>query len=306
MFIHKPVMCAEVLQYLKPVSGDVVIDCTIGEGGHAQFLLEAIAPDGRLIGIDRDEDALLAAKENLKRFAAPHTLIHDNFRNIRRIVAQLGIKEVNGILFDLGVSSFQLDTPERGFSIRLDARLDMRMDQYDNVSAFDLVNKLPLFEIKRILKEYGEERWADRIANAILKIRRKEPIGTTGQLRGIVLNAIPYKGRTGRIDPATRTFQAFRIAVNRELEALEEAVKEAVPILKERGRICVISYHSLEDRIVKNQFKRFYQEGILTILTKKPVRAGDDEITRNPRARSAKLRAAEKMTGQRTIYSGGP
>ena len=294
MSIHKPVMCAEVLQYLKPVSGDVVVDCTIGEGGHAQLLLEAIAPDGRLIGIDRDEDALLAAKGNLKRFAAPYTLIHDNFRNIRRIVTQLGIKEVNGILFDLGVSSFQLDTPERGFSIRLDARLDMRMDQYDNVSAFDLVNKLPLFEIKRILKEYGEERWADRIANAIIKIRKKEPIVTTGQLRGIVLNAIPYKGRTGRIDPATRTFQAFRIAVNRELEALEEAVGEAVSILKERGRICVISYHSLEDRIVKNQFKRFYQEGILTILTKKPVRAGDDEITRNPRARSAKLRAAEK------------
>ena len=294
MSIHKPVMCAEVLQYLKPVSGDVVVDCTIGEGGHAQLLLEAIAPGGRLIGIDRDEDALLAAKVNLKRFAAPYTLIHDNFRNIRRIVTQLGIKEVNGILFDLGVSSFQLDTPERGFSIRLDARLDMRMDQYDNVSAFDLVNKLPLFEIKRILKEYGEERWADRIANAIIKIRRKEPIVTTGQLRGIVLDAIPYKGRTGRIDPATRTFQAFRIAVNRELEALEEAVGEAVSILKERGRICVISYHSLEDRIVKNQFKRFYQEGILTILTKKPVRAGDDEITRNPRARSAKLRAAEK------------
>jgi 16S rRNA (cytosine1402-N4)-methyltransferase len=292
-------MCAEVLQYLKPVSGDVVVDCTIGEGGHAQLLLEAIAPGGRLIGIDRDEDALLAAKENLKRFASPHTLIHDNFRNIRRIVTQLGIKEVNGILFDLGVSSFQLDTPERGFSIRLDARLDMRMDQYDNVSAFDLVNKLPLFEIKRILKEYGEERWADRIANAIIKIRKKEPIVTTGQLRGIVLNAIPYKGRTGRIDPATRTFQAFRIAVNRELEALEEAVGEAVSILKERGRICVISYHSLEDRIVKNQFKRFYQEGILTILTKKPVRAGDDEITRNPRARSAKLRAAEKIKGGR-------
>ncbi|MBI2447854.1 MAG: 16S rRNA (cytosine(1402)-N(4))-methyltransferase RsmH [Candidatus Omnitrophica bacterium] len=306
MSIHKPVMCAEVLQYLKPVSGDVVIDCTIGEGGHAQFLLEAIAPGGRLIGIDRDEDALLSAKENLKRFASPYTLIHDNFLNIRRIVTELGIKEVNGILFDLGVSSFQLDTPERGFSIRLDARLDMRMDQYDNVSAFDLVNKLPLFEIKRILKEYGEERWADRIANTIIKIRRKEPIGTTGQLRKIVLNAIPYKGRTGRIDPATRTFQAFRIAVNRELEALEEAVEESVHILKERGRICVISYHSLEDRIVKNQFKGFYQEGILTILTKKPVRAGDDEITRNPRARSAKLRAAEKMTGQRTIYSGGP
>lgn len=297
MSLHKPVMCAEVLRYLKPISGDVVVDCTIGEGGHAQFLLEAITPGGRLIGIDRDEDALLAAKENLKRFADTYTLIHDNFRNIRRIVTQLGIKEVNGILFDLGVSSFQLDTPERGFSIRLDARLDMRMDQYDRVSAFDLVHKLPLFDIKRILKEYGEERWADRIANAIIKIRRKEPIRTTGQLREIVLNAIPYKGRTGRIDPATRTFQAFRIAVNRELEALEEAVEEAVPILKERGRICVISYHSLEDRIVKNQFKRFYQEGILTILTKKPVRPGDDEVIRNPRARSAKLRAAEKIKG---------
>ncbi len=296
MALHKPVMCDEVLYYLNLKPGDIVVDCTIGEGGHAQILLEAISPDGRLIGIDRDEDALTAAKENLKKFATPwRTLSHDDFRNIHQgILGRLGIKEVNGILFDLGVSSLQLGTPERGFSMRLDARLDMRMDQHDNVSAYDLVNKLPAFDISRILREYGEERWANRIANAIVRTRERQPIVNTGQLRALVLNAIPYKGKSGRIDPATRTFQAFRIAVNRELESLEEAISKAVPILKESGRICVISYHSLEDRIVKNQFRRFYNEGVLDILTKKPVRPKDVEIASNPRARSGKLRAAEK------------
>ncbi len=293
--MHRPVLPQEVLQYLRPRPGDTIIDCTIGEGGHAQTILELLSPGGRLIGIDQDREALCITEKKLSPFKDSLELIYKNFINMDRILKEKGIEHIDGILLDLGVSSLQLDTPRRGFGIMKDGPLDMRMNPEAKVSAADLVNTLTSDEITRILKSFGEERWASRIAKAIAGYRETDPIITTGQLTEIVLRATRERPFKRRIHPATRTFQAFRIAVNCELEILDRTLSKIPGLLSSGGRICVISYHSLEDRIVKDRIRKFSKRGILRTLTKKPVRPQEEEVSLNPRARSARLRAAERI-----------
>ena len=286
-------MSSEVLEYLKPRPGSVIVDATVGVGGHAAEILERITPGGRLIGIDRDEESLLVASENLKKFEGSLELVHGDFRNIDNILRDLNIKKIDGIVFDLGISSYQLDKEDRGFSFRYDAPLDMRMDKTSYILAYDLVNNLTEKEISDILWSFGQERWHNRIARYLVRERSRSPITTTGQLKDIVNRAIPHKfGNAGRIHPATRTFQALRIAVNRELEALGEALCKVPDFLKDGSSVCVISFHSLEDRIVKHNFRENAQKGIYRIGTKKPLLPERREIQDNPRARSAKMRVA--------------
>lgn len=288
---HIPVMCKELIKYLKLKKGETVLDCTVGCGGHAELLLNQIGPRGRFIGLDQDSQAIEIARNRLGRFNNC-TLICANFRNIDAILAQLKIGRVDGMLFDLGLSSFQLDSAERGFSIKTDAALDMRMDRNLKLSAFDLVNFLPQEGLSDILRKYGQERWHNRIARAIVRERKKSMIVTTGQLADLVKRVTPY--RYSKIHPATRTFQALRIAVNDELGALSEGLSKCIKYLNPGARICVISFHSLEDRIVKNQFRKFAKEGKLRIITKKPITPTREETSANPRSRSARLRVAEK------------
>jgi len=290
---HIPVMCNEVLEFLNPGPGSIIVDATIGCGGHARPILEKVRPNGQLIGIDQDQQAIESTKENLKEFSDSLFLLNGNFKDLAKILKTLKIEKIDGILFDLGVSSIQLDTPDRGFSIRHDAPLDMRMDGKNKISAFDLVNNLPFEELSRILKEYGEERFHARIAKTIVEQRKKRLITTTRELSDLVVRAqAPHKFY--KIHPATRAFQAFRIAVNNEINSFEVALKECVRFLKPGSRICVLSYHSLEDRIAKNTFRNLEKEGQVKRLTKKPMRPFQAELAQNPRARSAKLRAVEK------------
>lgn len=310
--LHQPVMLQEALKALHLKPGHTIVDATVGTAGHSLEILKAISPGGRLIGIDRDEDSLVIAKERLAEFnnqvdgstalttggSARLTIdiAHGDFRDINKILSGLKVKKIDGILFDLGVSSYQLDSKERGFSFRYDAPLDMRMDKTSYILAYDLVNNLTEKEISDILWMFGEERWHNRIARYLVRERSHNPIATTGQLRDIVVRAIGRPFSPGqRIHPATRTFQALRIAVNRELEALEEALGAVPELLKKKGRVCVISFHSLEDRIVKHNFKENSLKGIYKIITKKPLETGDDETVQNPRSRSAKMRAAVRV-----------
>jgi 16S rRNA (cytosine1402-N4)-methyltransferase len=309
-FSHEPVLVDEVLRYLAPRSGGVYLDGTVGGGGHAVRILEESAPDGILIGIDRDRDALGAATRRLAPYGGRVRLFHGRFDQMERFLDDAGIEAVDGILLDLGVSSHQLDTPERGFSFQGDGALDMRMDTTCGESAADLLMRLSEDELAELIWRYGEERMSRRIARAIVARRMEKPIERTSDLAKIVRGVIPTRFREDRIDPATRTFQALRIAVNNELETLEKGLSAALRRLGEGGRIVVISFHSLEDRIVKEALRR--ETGLcrcprelprcscgaratLRILTRRPVMATDEEISRNRRARSAKLRAAEKM-----------
>lgn len=289
---HTPVMRKELLSNLNLNKGCTIVDCTVGCGGHADAILQEIGPEGKLVGIDHDSDAIEIAKNRLSNFSNL-ILVHSNFRNLDTVLSNLDIDKLDGIIFDLGMSSLQLDKPERGFSIRMNAPLDMRMDKSLKISAFDLINFLPEISLSDILKRYGQERWYRRIAKTIVKERKKSLIVTTGQLADLVRRSTPKKG--GKIHPATRTFQALRIAVNDELEALSEALKKCVDYMRAGARICVISFHSLEDRIVKSQFRKFKREGKVKIITKKPISPTPEEITANPRARSAKLRVAERI-----------
>ncbi|MCK4261780.1 16S rRNA (cytosine(1402)-N(4))-methyltransferase RsmH [bacterium] len=307
---HIPVLVKEALRFLNCRPGGIYVDCTVGEGGHAKAMLERLGGQGKLIGIDQDGEAIKRTAERLKKYRNL-TLIQDNFRNLSPLLKKLALHapRVDGLLFDLGVSSLQLDSPERGFSFRFEP-LDMRMDTRisSTATAAHLVNRLSREELIKILKEFGEERWARRISKLIVERRKEEPIRTAGQLVEIIKEAIPRLG--GRIHPATRTFQALRIAVNQELEALKEGLEGGIKVLSSGGRICIISYHSLEDRLVKEQLKRWANpcqcpprwpvcrcqgKPVLRILTKGPVRPGQEEILRNPRSRSAKLRAGEKI-----------
>jgi 16S rRNA (cytosine1402-N4)-methyltransferase len=307
---HEPVMVNEVLEFLQPRSGQVFMDCTLGGGGHAVEIVKRILPDGKLLGIDRDDDALDEAGERLREFAGSVILEKGNFSELETIAWKMGIESVNGVLFDLGVSSFQLETPERGFSFRHEADLDMRMDKTQPVTAKEIVNSYSERRLTEIIRDYGEERWAKRIAKFIVERRSHRQIRTTTELVDIIKGAVPGGARDERIHPATRTFQALRIAVNRELESLQEGLEAAVKLLVPGGRVVVLSYHSLEDRIVKDLFTR--QAGRCTcppglpicacgakknvkILTKRPVLPTEEEVCANPRARSAKLRAAEKL-----------
>lgn len=292
---HTPVMPAEVLAHLNLGPGKVIVDATIGTGGHAEAILKRIMPAGRLIGIDRDQGTLEVAKARLSGYAGYCEFIYGNFADIDTILKKLDVKEVDGVLFDLGISSFQLEEPERGFSFQSEGPLDMRLDRNTYISAYDLVNNLNEEEISQLLWSFGQERWHNRIARFLVKEREKRPISTTLELTQVVVRAVPYRHRHYRIHPATRTFQALRIAVNRELEILESAIGKAISALGKGGRICVISFHSLEDRIVKLKFRKAAQEGLIKIITPKPLTPGRSEVHANPSSRSSKLRVAERL-----------
>lgn len=302
---HLPVMVAEVAEYLALGKGKVIVDGTVGAGGHAQSILELISPGGRLIAVDRDPQAILRAKERLGEMDGTVSYHCENYRDIRSILDREEIVSVDGILLDLGVSSLQLDDPERGFSFRQDGPLDMRMGPDARMSAADLINNESEQEISRILYVYGEERWARRIAQFIVQARERRPIRTTHQLVEVVKDAVPAGARRGRKHPARKTFQALRIAVNNELEDLKEGITGCIDCLAVAGRIVVLTYQSLEDRIVKVTYSslakgtdyppaRPLSDPSLEILTKKPVRPTEAEMQDNPRSRSAKLRAAER------------
>ncbi len=307
---HTPVLLDEVLEYLDPKSGGIYIDGTLGLGGHTKEILKRSGPDGRVIGIDRDPDAIEIAKERLCEFGKRVEFIHGSFSEMGRIAKDLGIREVDGILLDLGVSSLQIDTGERGFSFLKNAPLDMRMDSTGGITAADIVNSYPLEGLQKLLWEFGEEGYSRRIAREIVKTREAARIETTGELARIVERSIPRKDWPEKIHPATKTFQAMRIAVNDELGSLEHGLNDGIVLLKAGGRFCVISFHSLEDRIVKNSFRNWETPCVCPpslpvcrcgkikmarVLTKKGVKSSENEVRANPRARSARLRVAEKV-----------
>ena len=310
-FGHLSVMPTEVLSLLSPRPGGIYVDGTLGGAGHARMILEASAPDGVLVGFDRDPEALAAARQRLAPYGDRIKFVRANYAAMNESLAALGINAIDGFLLDIGVSSHQLDTAERGFSFQVDAPLDMRMDPESGATAADLVNELSLDELARIIREYGEERWAKRIASFIVKAREERgAIKSTMQLVDCVKGAIPRSAWEERIHPATRTFQALRIAVNDELGSLERGLAAGIELLAAGGRGVVISFHSLEDRIVKQMFRRLSSGCIcpkelpvcscghrpeVRILTPRPVMATESEITQNPRSRSAKLRAVEKL-----------
>ena len=294
---HTPVMLKEVLDYLNLRRGKTIVDATIGTAGHSQGILERISPGGRLIGIDRDQESLAIAKERLSNFSEACYFVHSNFIDIDDILKNLNIKNIDGILFDLGVSSFQLEDPERGFSFQNEGPLDMRLDRSSYISAYDLINNLNEEEISSLIWAFGQERWHNRIAHLLVRERKQHPIATTLELSNIVLRAIPsrYRHRYYRIHPATRTFQAVRIAVNRELETLEMTISKAIELLNKKARICIISFHSLEDRIVKFSFRKLAYQSLINIITPKPQTPTYAEIEDNPSSRSSKLRVAERL-----------
>jgi len=309
-FRHLSVLPDEVIQFLNPRPGGIYLDGTLGGGGHARLVLERCTPGGVLVGIDQDQEALQAAGQRLADFGTAVRLVHGNFGELERHLDELGIAAVDGFILDLGVSSHQLDSAGRGFSFQQDAPLDMRMDTSRGETAADLLNDLPEPELERIIRDYGEERWAKRIAAFIARARQEAPFVTTLQLVDIVKGAVPKAKWEERIHPATRTFQAVRIAVNRELEMLEKGLRAALDRLKPGGRGVVISFHSLEDRIVKHIFRDFAtgctcprnlpvcacnNKPRVRVLTGRPVTATSQEIEANPRSRSAKLRAVEKL-----------
>ena len=303
-------MPKEVLESLNCKRGGIYVDGTVGGGGHAYEILEKTSPDGLLIGIDLDDDALAEAEKRLRSFGGRKILVKGNFADMAAIMTSLNIRLVDGILLDLGVSSHQFENAERGFSFSLEAPLDMRMDRSQGFTACDLVNNYPASELKRIIRDYGEEKMAGRIARAIVKKRNVAPLLTTNDLAAVVAGTMPSGYGRQKIHPATRTFQAIRIAVNNELLSLPRAIKDGMEILNTGGRFAVISFHSLEDRIVKNEFRLrergcvcpprlpvcvCQKKAALKVMTKKPVIPGNDEIAANFRARSAKLRTAERI-----------
>jgi 16S rRNA (cytosine1402-N4)-methyltransferase len=309
-FSHLPVLTDEVMIYLGPGPGGVYLDGTVGGGGHARMILEASSPDGRLIGLDRDPAALAAAGEALAEFGTRVVLHRGSFADLDDYLAALGIGPVDGVLLDIGVSSHQLDSPARGFSFRDDGPLDMRMDPDQTLTAADVLAEADAEMLKRIFKEYGEERWAGRIAREVIRTRAEHPLRSTLQLAELICRTVPGGRAPQRIHPATRVFQALRIFVNRELESLREGLDAAIKVLKPGGRLVVISFHSLEDRIVKHRLREASldcvcpprlavcscnQQAIVRVLTRRGVRAAEAEVVQNPRARSAVLRAAEKL-----------
>ena len=290
---HEPVMLPEIVDLLGPARGGVFVDCTVGLGGHSRALLEAGA--SRVLGLDRDQAALAIAREALGAFGDRVELVHADYRDLGRVLDERGIVAVDGALADLGVSSMQLDAEGRGFSFRRDEPLDMRMDQSRGPSAADLLREVGEQELADIIFQFGEERHSRRVARAVVNARREAAIDTTGRLAAIVRRAVPHHGHQ-RIDPATRTFQALRIWVNRELDGLDAFLAEATRRLAAGARLAVITFHSLEDRIVKHTFRALEKTGEgLRILTRRPAVPGDDERAGNARARSAKLRAIERF-----------
>ena len=302
--MHVAVLYDEIIAWLQPRSGGRYVDCTLGGAGHARGILETSSPGGRLLGLDADQAAVTRAQEALQGYGERAVLAQSSFVHLKRLAHQHGFAPASGILFDLGLSSFQLADPGRGFSFQEDGPLDMRFDAGDGVTAYELVNELPEDELADLFWKYGEERWSRRIARAIVARR---PVRSTAELAQLVARAV---GRRERIHPATRVFQALRIAVNRELEALELALPQALEVLEPGGRLLVISFHSGEDRVVKHFLAREARDCVcppevpvcvcdhratVAILTRKPVTPSAAEIERNPRSRSARLRVAEKL-----------
>ncbi len=290
---HEPVLAAEVVELLAPGKGGLFVDCTVGLGGHAQALLDAGA--ARVLGLDRDPNALAIARVTLARFGDRVELVHADYRDLARLLDERSVAGVNGALADLGVSSMQLDSEGRGFSFRRDEPLDMRMDQSRGETAADLLRTSAEDDIANAIFQFGEERYSRRVARAIVNARQDRPIVTTGQLAAIVRRAVPHRGYQ-RIDPATRTFQGLRIWVNRELDGMDAFLASVAGRLLRGARLAVITFHSLEDRVVKHTFRALEKTGeSLRVLTRRPLAPGDEEIDRNPRARSAKLRVIERF-----------
>jgi 16S rRNA (cytosine1402-N4)-methyltransferase len=290
---HAPVMVTEALRWLEPARGGVFVDCTLGLGGHSQALLDGGA--SRVVAIDRDAEAIGMARERLGAYGDRVDIAHANYRDLAAVLDARGLAVVDGVLADLGVSSMQLDAVERGFSFRGDAPLDMRMDRSQGPTVADRLRDVSEGELADVIYQYGEERHSRRIARALVRAREERPVSTTGELAAIVRRSVPHRGYQ-RIDPATRTFQALRIWINGELDGLEQFVRDAVARLRVGARLVVIAFHSLEDRIVKHTLRALdREEGVVRVLTARPETAGDDEVAGNPRARSAKLRAAERL-----------
>ncbi|MBQ1396668.1 MAG: 16S rRNA (cytosine(1402)-N(4))-methyltransferase RsmH [Eubacterium sp.] len=309
-FSHKPVLLTECIENLNIRPDGIYVDGTLGGGGHSAAICERLSEAGTLIGIDRDEDALEAAGKRLAGFPCRKILVKSNYVDIKQVLAEQGIGAIDGALLDLGVSSFQLDNAERGFSYMQEAPLDMRMDREDGLTAYEVVNEYPRRRLTEIISGYGEERWASRIASFIEKAREEAPIETTTELVDVIKAAVPASARREGPHPAKRTFQAIRIEVNDELGGLERALRDFVDVLAPGGRFCVISFHSLEDRLVKEEFAR--RENPCTCpknipvcvcgkkpevkrISKKPIVSAPEELEDNPRARSAKLRVCEKL-----------
>lgn len=309
-FSHRPVMLDECIEGLAIVPEGTYIDGTAGGGGHSSAIASRLGKDGMLIAIDQDREAVEACRNRLQGFGSRVRVIRDNFCRVGEICGELGITGINGMLLDLGVSSHQLDTPERGFAYMADAPLDMRMDDRSARSAWDVVNTYSEEELKRILWEYGEERYAGRIAHRIVQQRQKHPIDTTGQLSGLIREVMPAQSRETGHHPAKRSFQAIRIEVNRELDVIEPALRSAVKLLRPGGRICVLTFHSLEEKKVKQVFDDLAtgctcpkslpvcvcgRKPVVRWISRKPVLPGAEELQINTRARSAKLRIVEKI-----------
>lgn len=309
-FAHKPIMLGQVVTALLPERGGIFVDCTLGGGGHSEAILDRLPEGSRLIGIDRDGDALAAAQERLQSYGNKFSALRGNFFDIKRILNREGLESVDGILADLGVSSWQLDNAKRGFSYMQDAPLDMRMDDRASLTARDVVNDYGQQELTRLLRDYGEERWASRIASFIVEKRKGQPIETTGQLVDIIKAAIPASARREGPHPAKRSFQAIRVEVNGELEGLGSALEDMVDCLGPFGRLAVITFHSLEDRIAKQTFAKLNKPCICSpkapictcgktpvvkLVSRKPILPTESELEDNPRARSAKLRVVEKI-----------
>jgi 16S rRNA (cytosine1402-N4)-methyltransferase len=308
-FSHVSVLLNECINGLNIKEKGIYLDGTLGGAGHSSEILKHLGNDGALIGVDQDENAIKASKEKLKDFENV-VFVHNNFSNIKTILQELKIEGLDGILLDLGVSSHQLDVPERGFSYMNNAPLDMRMDMTADFSAMDVVNDYSKEEIIRVIRDYGEEKWASRIGEFIVRERSNKPIETTFELVDVIKAAIPASARREGPHPAKRTFQAIRIEVNKEIEILKNAVNDCISVLKPGGRLCIITFHSLEDRIVKNVYKEkenpctcppsfpvciCNKKPDIKIITRKPVVPTDAELDINPRSRSAKLRIAEKI-----------
>lgn len=308
-FNHVSVLLNECLEALNIKEDGIYVDCTLGGAGHSSQIVKRLSKNGRLIGIDQDRDALRAAGERLQNFSNV-TLVHNNFHNIGAILEELGVEKVDGILMDLGVSSYQLDEGERGFSYMKDAPLDMRMNRENSLSAYEVINSYSEEDLFRIIKDYGEEKFAKRIANFIINKRKEKNIESTLELVDVIKAAIPAKARREGPHPAKRTFQAIRIEVNKELEIIEKTIRDGVERLNVGGRMAIITFHSLEDRIVKTVYKNLAnpctcpssfpvcvcnKKPIVKIITRKPIEASKEELDYNPRSRSAKLRIIEKI-----------
>lgn len=308
--IHKSVMPDEAVENLVVARDGIYVDATLGLGGHSRSILDYTEGRCRVIGLDVDESAIDIAAETLSTYNGRVIIRNSNFSDIDRVLNELNIESVNGIIADLGMSTYQIESSERGFSFSRDEPLDMRMDARLRFTAYDLVNEMSSDEIARVIRRYGEEKWARRIAQRIVSKRADKPISTSGELASLISEAIPRKFHPRKIHPATRSFQALRIAVNNELENIQEFINKSVMLLNEGGRLVIISFHSLEDRIVKNAFQRLSspcvcppdmprcgcgKKSVLKVLTRSPIVPGSEEIMDNPRSRSAKMRVAERI-----------